>query len=59
MTPAFAVPQRVAQVHDERVEVVGEAAGGDVVAGVLELSDEGLEAELAVLDAGRLVERCQ
>jgi hypothetical protein len=30
------VSEGVAQVHDERVEVVGEAAGGRLVAGVLE-----------------------
>jgi hypothetical protein len=30
------VPERVAQVHDERVEVVGEAAGGRLVAAVFE-----------------------
>ena len=35
--PPFAVPQGVAEVHDERVEVVGEAAGGRLVAAVLEL----------------------
>jgi hypothetical protein len=50
------VSQRVAQVHDERIEVVGQAAGGGFLAGVLELAHEDLEAELAVLDAGRLVE---
>jgi hypothetical protein len=35
--PALAVAQRVAQVDDERVEVVGEAAGGGGKAGALEL----------------------
>ena len=43
------MPERVAQVHDERVEIVGEAAGGRLVAAMLELSDQDLEAELAVL----------
>jgi hypothetical protein len=37
-------------VHDQGVEVRGEAAGGRLVAGVLEFTDEDLEAELAVLD---------
>jgi hypothetical protein len=36
-SPPFAVSERVAQVHDERVEVLGEAAGGGLVATVLEL----------------------
>ena len=49
--------ERVAQVHDERVEVVGEAACGRFVAVMLELSDQDLEAELAVLDAGRVGKR--
>jgi hypothetical protein len=31
------VSERVAQVRDERVEVLGEAAGGRVVAGVFEV----------------------
>jgi cephalosporin-C deacetylase-like acetyl esterase len=31
------VSERVAQVHDERVDVLGEAAGGGLVAVVLEL----------------------
>jgi hypothetical protein len=44
-------------VDDEGVEVLSEAAGGSVVAGVLEFTDEDLEAELAVLDAGRVGER--
>jgi hypothetical protein len=44
-------------VRDERVEVLGQAAGGGLVAAVLELSDQDLETELAVLDAGRVGER--
>jgi hypothetical protein len=51
------VSERVAQVHDDGVEVVGEAAGGRLVAGVLEIVDQDLEAELAVLDSGGFVER--
>ena len=47
----------VAQVHDQGVEVVGQAAGGRLVAAVLQVVDQDLEAELAVFDAGRLVER--
>jgi hypothetical protein len=31
------VSEGVAQVHDQGVEVVGEAAGGGLIAGVLEL----------------------
>ena len=49
--------ERIAQVRDEGVEVVGETAGGRLVAGVLEIVDQDLEAEFAVLDAGRVVER--
>ena len=36
-SPPFTVSERVAQVHDERVEVVGQAAGGGLLAAVLEL----------------------
>src|SRR5947199_371953 len=36
-SPPFAVPERIAQVHDERVEVVGQATGGRLVAAMLEL----------------------
>ena len=39
-------------MHDERVEVVGQASGGGGVAGTLELVDEGLESVLAVALAG-------
>src|SRR3954452_3312683 len=41
--PPPAVAGRVAQVDDERVEIVGQASGGGGVAGVVELVDEGLE----------------
>ena len=36
-SPSFAVSEGVAEVHDQGVEVVGEAAGGGLVAGVFEL----------------------
>ena len=39
----------VAQVHDERVEVVGEAAGGGGESFLVELVDERLEALFGVL----------
>jgi hypothetical protein len=55
--PAAAVSCRVAQVHDERVEVVGEALGGGGVARPIELVDEGLEALLSVALAGGVIER--
>jgi hypothetical protein len=35
--PPLAVPERVAQMHDERVEVIRKAAGGRLIAAVLEL----------------------
>jgi hypothetical protein len=34
--PSFAVSERVAQVHDERIEVICETARGRLVAGMLE-----------------------
>jgi hypothetical protein len=43
-------------VHDERVEVVGEAAGGGGVAGGVELVDERSEASLCVVLVGGVVE---
>jgi hypothetical protein len=55
--PRLAVPQRVAQMHDERVEVVGEAAGGGLIASVVELADQHLWAQRAVFHAGCFVER--
>ena len=48
---------RVAQVHDERVEVVGQASGRGGVAGPVELADERLEPLLCVALAGGLIER--
>jgi hypothetical protein len=44
-------------VHDERVEVVGEAFGGGGVADRLELVDQGLESLLSIPRAGGVVER--
>jgi hypothetical protein len=55
--PPAAVPGWVAQVHDERVEVVGEAFGGGGVADRLELVDQGLESLLSIPRAGGVVER--
>jgi hypothetical protein len=43
-------------VHDERVEVVGEASGRGGVAGTVELVDERLQSLLAVALAGGVVE---
>jgi hypothetical protein len=56
-TPPAAVSGRVAQVHDERVEVIGEAFGGGDVAGAVELVDERSEALLCVALAGGVIER--
>jgi hypothetical protein len=56
-SPSAAVSGRVAQVHDERVEVVGEASGRGGVAGLVELVDEGLESLLCVALVDRVVER--
>src|SRR5215218_5144013 len=56
-SPPPSVPGRVAQVHDERVEVVGQTAGGGGVARVRELVDERIEALLCVSLVGGLVER--
>jgi biotin operon repressor len=36
--------QRIAQVHDQGVEIVGETASGRLIAGVLEIVDQDLEA---------------
>src|SRR5207247_2427854 len=55
--PARAVPQRIAQVDDERLEVVGEATSSGGIAGSLELVDEGLEPRFAVALVLGLVER--
>jgi hypothetical protein len=51
------VPGWVAQVHDEGVEVVGQAAGGRAQAARLELVDECPEALLGVAWVDRVVER--
>jgi len=56
-SPPPAMPGRVAQVYDERVEVVGEASGGGGVAGLVELADERPEALLAVALVGGVIER--
>ena len=50
------MPQRVAQMHDERVEIIGQASGGGLIAGLVELADQRFQALLAVADAGRLIE---
>jgi hypothetical protein len=44
-------------VHDERVEVVGEAFGGGGVAGSVELVDERPEALLSLALASGVIER--
>jgi hypothetical protein len=51
------VSGRVAQVHDERVQVVCQAFGRSGVAGVVELVDERLQSLLAVALAGGVIER--
>ncbi len=51
------MPARVAQVRDERLQVVGQASGGGGVAGSLQLVDRGLESLLAVALVRGLVER--
>jgi hypothetical protein len=53
--PPAAVSGRVAQVHDERVEVVGEALRRGGVAGTCELVDQALESLLAVALVGGVV----
>ena len=50
------MPQRVAQVHDERVEVIGEAASGGGESFGVELVDQRLEPLFAVLFVDRLVQ---
>jgi hypothetical protein len=54
--PPPAVSGRVPQVHDEGVEVVGEASGRGGVAGLVELACERLEPLLAVALVGGVVE---
>ena len=48
---------RVAQVHDERVEVVIQALRGGGVAGLIEVLDEGLQSLPAVALVDRLIKR--
>jgi hypothetical protein len=55
--PSAAVSGRVAQVHDERVEIVGQASGGGGVAGAVELVDERLASLFAVALVGGVIER--
>src|ERR671923_723420 len=55
--PPAAVPGGVAQVDDERVEVVGEAFRGGGVAGTFELVDQRLELLLGVASVDGRIER--
>jgi hypothetical protein len=57
--PSAAVSGGVAQVDDERVEVVGEAFGGGGVAGLVELVDERLELLLGVASVAASSSACQ
>jgi hypothetical protein len=50
------VSGRVAQVHDERVEIVGETLRRGGVAGPVELVDQGLESLLAVALVGGVIQ---
>jgi hypothetical protein len=50
------VPERVAQVHDQRIEVLSKAARGGGEAFAVELACERLEPAFAVLFADRLIE---
>ena len=52
--PPSSVSEWVAQVHDERVEVVGQAAGGGGVALLVEVVHERLEAAFGVRFVDRL-----
>src|SRR5215217_2462866 len=47
------MPRRVAQAHDERVQVIGEASCRSGVAALVELVEEGLESLLGVAGADR------
>jgi hypothetical protein len=55
--PPPAVAYRVAQVHDERVEIIGQALRGGGEARLIELPDEGLQALLGVLFVDCVIER--
>jgi hypothetical protein len=55
-SPPAAVSGRVAQVHDQRVQIVGEAFGGGGVAGTFELVCQGLESLLSVAFVGGVIE---
>jgi hypothetical protein len=54
--PPSTVSDGVAQVHDGRVEVVGEAVGGGGEAGRVQVVDERLEALFGVPFANRVIE---
>ena len=54
--PAAAVADRVSQVHHERVEVVGEAAGGGGESALVEVVDQRLQPAFGVLFADRLIQ---
>ncbi|HYB29250.1 MAG TPA: hypothetical protein VEF89_21735 [Solirubrobacteraceae bacterium] len=55
--PPAAVPGWQSQVHDERVEVVGEALGRGGEAALVELVDERLESLLGVAWVDRVITR--
>ena len=56
-SPPPAVSGRVAQVHDERVEIVRQALGRGGEAALVELVDERLESFLAVAFVDRVIQR--
>jgi hypothetical protein len=51
------MPRRVAQVHNERVEIVGQASGRGGVAAALQLVDQDLQPLLCVALVGGVVQR--
>jgi hypothetical protein len=55
--PSSAVAQRVAQVHHQRVEIVGQAPGGGGEPLLVELVDERLQSAFGVLFVDRLIQR--
>jgi hypothetical protein len=57
--PPAAVPGGVAQMHDERVGVVGEAFGGGGVAGTFELVDQAWSRRLASVELMASTSVCQ